>query len=598
MKSILRFRHTSIQRMHVLYAMFSTLLVCILFFGIGFYSYSLQRTQLLQQSKLSYQNVNHLYTDKNDNFWKLYFSVASDDSIVEAFSDYANSGFATVDYITRKNICRALNQMYVADNDIVGFILHTSSPNTYDYIYDVSSKSLKLLSSDSPFREYFTEMDSNTRSITGCHTITTSDGTQIPVYGISGSFPGCLTNQGSLLALYKLDSLTSASRANSNIVQSEVIILTSDGKVVFSTLKLDENTVLNPDDFTQQEYVAVNGSTYYADTTVGTRGRYISINLVPKQAIISQANKNTPLFACLCLLSSAISIFFHLYTGHLNTVRARELINGIKRLENHELSYRFPIYNTDDEYDQIATSINSMAVAMQCNIEQVFIHSLREKEAELGELQAKFNPHFLYNTLEVIRTYLQQKGDDDTAGMVVLLARIFRSSISSEHFTTLQNEFLFINSYLDIYRWRYQNSFAVSYDLDNSLLDAGIIRNLLQPVIENYFVHGFSPNKPNNRLSICAQADDSGHIIITVEDNGMGIEPERLVGLQKELQTCNRDVTMNSSYGLLNLNDRIKLFYSGDCGLSITSIPNEKTTIRICILHMSLEEHKTRIRSR
>ena len=241
----------------------------------------------------------------------------------------------------------------------------------------------------------------------------------------------------------------------------------------------------------------------------------------------------------------------------------------------------------------VKTLVSGVAAKMKAGKIKVVKEAaaIREKTAEMGELQAKFNPHFLYNTLEVIRSHLQQKGDNDTAGMIVLMSRVFRSALNNSHFTTLRSECTFINSYLDIYRWRYANSFDVIYDMDTTLLNCGIIRNLLQPLIENYFVHGFSPDAPRNQLIISGQPDGTDHILLTVEDNGLGMSPERLHELNDQLIARDNEAEAGG-YGLVNLNDRIRLFYGSDCGLTISSIPDHHTTITMRIRRMSLEKHE------
>ncbi len=128
--------------------------------------------------------------------------------------------------------------------------------------------------------------------------------------------------------------------------------------------------------------------------------------------------------------------------------------------------------------------------------------------------------------------------------------------------------------------------------MDTTILECGIIRNLLQPLVENYFVHGFSPDAIRNQLIISGEPDGPSHISISVEDNGRGMTPERLQEMQNKLALRNNSVNVTDSYGLQNLNDRIRLFYGNDCCVTIDSKPNCYTIIRMRIRRMTLEEHE------
>ena len=586
-------KRASIQQMHLLNALLNALLICILCYFVGYYSFALERISLLQESRLSHLNVLNYYEDKNDGLWRIYMPVVSDSELGDAFADFSLECNGNLSLSTRMNLSDAFEQMLLTDSDIVGFVLHSNEVDGVDYMYDRFSRTLKPQDESSPFYNCFAESAAG-RIVTGRRYVSFPQNPNLAVYGISGLFPGTDSQAGCILTLYQADLFMSVYREQQGQVRSEVLLVSASGEIIFDSTSqhyghsIDAAALANY----SQGTIVLDGVDYYIQTDRGTRGRYVAVCLTPRADVMYLAHKNTPAIILLCLLLNLVSALLFLFAAHMTTRRVHELTQGIDRIGQSELDFRFPIYGTHDEFDQIAQRINQMAEAMQRNIEQVYLYSIREKTAEMGELQAKFNPHFLYNTLEVIRSHLQQKGDDDTASMIVLMSRVFRSALNSRHFTTLKDECLFINSYLDIYRWRYQNSFEVIYDMDTSLLECGIIRNLLQPLIENYFVHAFSPDSRHNQLIISGEPDGDAHILITVEDNGLGMSPERLHELSEKLLCRDDEVDGAGGYGLVNLNDRIRLFYGGDCGLSISSIPDHHTTIRMRIRRMSLEEHE------
>lgn len=590
---------SSIRRMHGLFALFNTLLVTILCLVIILYSFQLESTSLLQESRQSYTEVCRYYAQKSEQLWQLYQPVLSDSALTDAFSALIQedkNGLSPTP-ATLMHLCDALKKMQKMDSDIVGFILHPYGESQIDYYFDCASIRLQELDYDSPFRAYLPD-DSVSRLVTPSFQITSTEQETFMAYGISGLFPDASQRDGSLIVLYRTDALTARYSSQSDKISSDTLLLTPDGGVIFDSDGFRYGQTITLEKSESDSLVTLDDIRYYADIEYGERSRYTCICLTPAADVFRQGHRNTPLILLLCLLINLVNIFFHLYTGRLTARRVSALLEGIDRIGRNELDFRFPANSPHDEYGQIAQRINRMTEMMQANIEQVYLYSIREKTAEMGELQAKFNPHFLYNTLEVIRSHLQQRGDDETADMIVLMSRVFRSAINSSHFTTLRSECLFINSYLDIYRWRYQNSFDVIYDMDTSLLDCGIIRNLLQPVIENYFIHGFSTAIERNQLIISGEADGSDHILLCVEDNGLGIPPERLAALSENLAACCHETTASDSYGLQNLNDRIRLFYGPDCGVSVESIPRKKTVIALRIRRLSPAEHEAWIRTR
>lgn len=589
---------SSIRRMHGLFALFNTLLVTVLCLVIIIYSFQLESTSLLQESRQPYTEVCRYYAQKSEQLWRLYQPVLSDASLTNAFSALIQESKNSLSPApsTLMRLCDALKKMQMMDSDIAGFILHPYDETQIDYYFDCTSSRLQKLEDSSPFRAYLPD-DSISRVITPSFQITSAESGSFLVYGISGLFPDASQRDGGLIVLYRTDALHMCHAAQSDKIASDMLLLTSDGSVIFDSSNTRYGQTITLEETKSDTLLTLEDTRYYAHIESGDRSRYTSICLTLASDVLHLGHCNTPLILLLCLLINLVNIFFHLYTGRLTAGRVNTLLSGIDRIGHNELDFRFPDNDSHDEYGQIAQCINRMAEMMQANIEQSYLYSIREKTAEMGELQAKFNPHFLYNTLEVIRSHLQQHGDNDTADMIVLMSRVFRSAINNSHFTTLRSECLFINSYLDIYRWRYQNSFDVIYDMDTDLLDCGIIRNLLQPVIENYFIHGFSTASDHNQLIISGQADGSKYILLCVEDNGLGIAPERLSKLSENLSACCNEATASDSYGLQNLNDRIRLFYGPDCGVTVESIPQKKTVITLRILRLSPTEHENWIRT-
>lgn len=215
-----------------------------------------------------------------------------------------------------------------------------------------------------------------------------------------------------------------------------------------------------------------------------------------------------------------------------------------------------------------AGSINQMAADLQQMIARVYDYELRRKEAELQELQAKFNPHFLYNTLEIFRARCYENGDEETAELIAQTAANFRGLIGSRNFIPMQEELSASKRYIALGRARHDDGVEVQYDIDTGVLQYGIIRNVFQPLIENYFEHGYdSGNAEENFIHIRGRLAADGLILFEVEDNGYGMDPARMAQMNERLQAPIR--TEQESYGLKNLHQRLRLFYGEPCGLTL-----------------------------
>lgn len=317
-------------------------------------------------------------------------------------------------------------------------------------------------------------------------------------------------------------------------------------------------------------------------------------NRISENALTKASRKYNYIVWLICFILSIFSASLYIFTGWLSARKTNTILDGVHEISKNNLSYRIPVDRSADEFSTIATQINTMAEQMQDYIQKVYLYSLKQKNAELGELQAKFNPHFLYNTLEVIHSRLLQNGDDECADMVLLLSRIFRNFINQKSFVSIREELSLCKLYIQLFEIRYMDEFETVFDVDSEILEYNIIRNLTQPAIENYFVHGFTSQNPCNQISISGYFSGPDHIVLQIIDNGSGISPEKL----KEIQTSlSSEISAeDTSYGLKNINDRIKTFYGEECGLSIDSELGKGTTITMTIRKLTNEQHVNRFK--
>ena len=242
---------------------------------------------------------------------------------------------------------------------------------------------------------------------------------------------------------------------------------------------------------------------------------------------------------------------------------------GLEYIGENHLEYRFVLKFYNGEFNEIASAINKMAEALQHTVEQLYKFEIEQRKYELAELMAKFDPHFLYNTLELFRARCARNGDIETANLITHASTIFRGLLSSRNIVTLREELAFSEHYLKLFRARYDDGVKIFYDFDSEILDCFVIRNIFQPLIENYFEHGYNSSRTDNCLWLRGKRASEDGLRLSVDDNGIGMAPEAVEDLQMSLNSMALDE--NDSYGLRNLHQRIRLYYGKDYGLTIIS---------------------------
>lgn len=214
-----------------------------------------------------------------------------------------------------------------------------------------------------------------------------------------------------------------------------------------------------------------------------------------------------------------------------------------------------------------------------------------KKQAEYLALQNQINPHFLYNTLEGIRSEALCSGMDGVSNMTEALGTFFRYTISNvDHLVTLEDELSNIQNYYMIQQYRFGDRLNVRVEYEEEEKDALMLllpKLTLQPIVENSIYHGIERKigKGNLRIKIQTTTD---RLIIVISDDGLGIEKEQLDSLNKKLRsTYLDDVTQlkgkQGGIAIVNVNNRIKLLFGDEYGIYITSTIHVGTDVTITL---------------
>ncbi len=220
----------------------------------------------------------------------------------------------------------------------------------------------------------------------------------------------------------------------------------------------------------------------------------------------------------------------------------------------------------------------------------LYQEKLTKKHLELQFLRSQINPHFLYNTLETIRSIALVRGVTEVSSTAKWLAKILRYSIKGSEFVPLKEEISIIECYLNIQNLRFDDRFTFEKQVDETANDVIIPRMCLQPLIENAVVHGLENIVSQGLLVLSAKIKQDA-LIIQVSDNGVGIEEEKLRMLNEQLQNPFKDtLTENQSIGMMNVARRLQISLGADFTMHVQSIEHKGTSITLSI---PLKKEKT-----
>ncbi|OUM97524.1 MAG: histidine kinase [Thermobacillus sp. ZCTH02-B1] len=233
------------------------------------------------------------------------------------------------------------------------------------------------------------------------------------------------------------------------------------------------------------------------------------------------------------------------------------------------------------ELNLIGRKFKELVLRIQTLVRQNYQSQLALKDAELKTLQSQINPHFLFNTLQLLQTEIVCGSAEESNHLVLSLGNLLRYSMKrSEEMVELGREMQNIRDYLYILNKKYDNRIDIEYRIpDESILKHRTIKLILQPVVENAVRHGFGENPVSARLRISAVPVKKG-ILITIRDNGKGMDRRQLRQLRAQLDERDR---VPEHIGLYNVNQRIRLKFGPDYGIRIRSKSGEFTAVYVVL---------------
>ncbi|MDQ1914658.1 histidine kinase [Paenibacillus sp. GD4] len=335
----------------------------------------------------------------------------------------------------------------------------------------------------------------------------------------------------------------------------------------------------------QSGIVKEGDNTYFYSAVYSKNIWFTLISRVSLSDILRESRQILGTSLWLGLLSIGLSgVMIVLLSGRL-LAPLRELVQAMRTMREGNFSIRTRP-RTHDELGFLGESFNSMAANVQELIKKVYLSRISEREAELKALQAQLHPHFLYNTLNGLYWKLYLQNDLDSANLVFSLSSLLKYSlVRLKKRTTLREELQQIDNYLRIQAAFLENGVEARIEADDDVLDCSMQRLLLQPLVENAFVHAFRDQMTPKRLVIRAYPFNE-MLKVEIEDNGCGLTPEQLERVLSP-ESAAEGEQERESLGVRSVIKRIDLVYGPPYRLGITSTPGQGTTVH---LYLPLEK--------
>lgn len=360
------------------------------------------------------------------------------------------------------------------------------------------------------------------------------------------------------------------------IVQSygdDAIIIDQYGKVIFdSDDNYDREMLLEyVGKLSIEDKINLDGSIYYTNVLVDKLG-----NIVLGRINSYEATKLPITYYLMLIFIDILVVVVAVFIIHIKlknlSERMNKIITTMDQVKEGNLDVRIDITDDKDELNYIATQFNDMCIDLKNHIEISYLAEMNKKEAELSKkkaemlsLQSKINPHFLYNTLESIRMKAIANGNRDVGRMLFLLGNLFRNQLKEDDIITIKKEINYCKEYLELFKFRYDDKFNYYINCEPELLNKEIIKFILQPLAENYTVHGIRREDYDNELHINIFKNND-NIKIVIEDNGVGIDKDKINEINQKIKE--KDFT-GKSIGIANTHERILLLYGEEYGLKI-----------------------------
>lgn len=302
------------------------------------------------------------------------------------------------------------------------------------------------------------------------------------------------------------------------------------------------------------------------------------IGVAPRQTVSLNSLKTQLLVVFVAAFILFLMSLVNSYISSRITTPIRKLELSVNEIEKGNLNAKV---DAEGSYEirHLGQSVQNMAKQIQVLMADIVSEHEKKRKQEFDTLQSQINPHFLYNTLDIIVWMIENEKPDQAVKAVTALARFFRISLSrGKSIITVKDELEHVRNYLMIQHMRFKNRFSYTIEAEDEVLDLASLKLMLQPLVENAIYHGMEFMDGDGEIFISAWKEGED-LYLKVSDNGLGMTEEQVARLFSD--TPHTGSSRGSGIGVKNVNERIRLYFGSEYGLSIESEPDEGTVVTI-----------------
>ncbi len=319
--------------------------------------------------------------------------------------------------------------------------------------------------------------------------------------------------------------------------------------------------------------------------------RFIFYSFVSRRAVIRQV-QGFRTWMALLIVALCLGFFTAMYlTMRRYTQSVLDVAKGIQLYGEGKHEIDLPVRTNDeisviaDRFNRMARENNALLQNLQNQNRHIAFMTDQRRKSEIKALQAQINPHFLYNTLDTINWIAIDNDQREISSMITALGSLLRYSVSNiDQLVQLEAELRWCEKYVYLQQKRFDTLFDFRIEAGHQARIFPIHKMLLQPVLENCFVHGFEEmglRQEDKRITLRCELRQDGHLDIYLRDNGSGIGPEVLARIRSHI--AQPALSVGSGIGISNVINRMRLYYGDSGEIHIESSPGAGTVIHMVI---------------
>jgi two-component system sensor histidine kinase YesM len=325
----------------------------------------------------------------------------------------------------------------------------------------------------------------------------------------------------------------------------------------------------------------MNGKKYLISFSRIQNNNWMVVSLIPYSYLMQKTDYILFFTICIILVFILIAIYISFSVSYSISNSINNLIRTFRIVEKGQFNIQVD-QSGNDEIMRLNLMYQRMVLRLDHLINELYKTKLINKEVQITALKAQINPHFLYNTLETINSIAKIRKVKEISQMTKSLSSMFRYSIKGDQdFVTLGQEIENVKHYISILNIRHDNKVGFELNIAEELLDYKIPKLILQPLVENCVIHGIELKKEKGIIQIHAAVEENQLKLIVIDD-GLGIPPDIHALLQAQLDNEEEmQDHLGKGIGLLNVKDRLKLYYNDKYHLMLESTLGEGTCITL-----------------